>query len=155
MSYIGNLGRGLLVAAVLAIGSSATAPALADHVGHEIDALNVKWVAAFKAKDIATIESLLAPNALLLSPGAPAVQGAKAVAETWRGWSELKGVELTFGALRVEASGDMAWDYGTYSFAFDGDKGRVTDKGKYIVVWKKIDGAWKVAADIYNNNGSE
>ncbi len=49
----------------------------------------------------------------------------------------------------------MAYDYGTYTFAFDGDKGRVIEKGKYIVVWKKIDGAWKVAADIYNDNGTE
>lgn len=57
----------------------------------------------FAAKDIAAIENLMAPDALLLSPGAPAVQGAKAIAETWKGWSELANVEVTFGAERIEA----------------------------------------------------
>ena len=46
----------------------------------------------------------------------------------------------------------MAYDYGWYTFAFDTDNGRVTDKGKYIVVWKKVGGAWKVASDIFNTN---
>ncbi len=46
----------------------------------------------------------------------------------------------------------MAYDYGWYTFAFDTDNGRFEDKGKYIVVWKKVGGAWKVAADIFNTN---
>jgi hypothetical protein len=28
----------------------------------------------------------------------------------------------------------------------------VKDEGKYVVAWKKVDGAWKVAADIFNSN---
>jgi uncharacterized protein (TIGR02246 family) len=157
MSYLRNFTYQLFAAALLVAGLMAASPAWADDAKHRIDALNAKWVAAFAAKDIAAIETMMAPDALLLSPGAPAVKGAKAIAETWKGWSELANVEVTFGAERVEASasGDMAYDYGTYTFAFDGDKGRVIEKGKYIVVWKKIDGAWKVAADIYNDNGTE
>ncbi len=46
----------------------------------------------------------------------------------------------------------MAYDYGWYTFAFDTDNGRVTDKGKYVVVWKKIGGTWKIKADIFNTN---
>ena len=157
MSYLRNFTHQLFAAALLVAGLMAANPAWADDAKHRIDTLNDKWVAAFAAKDIAAIENMMAPDALLLSPGAPAVQGAKAIAETWKGWSELANVAVTFGAERIEASasGDMAYDYGTYIFAFDGDKGRVIEKGKYIVVWKKIDGAWKVAADIYNDNGTE
>ena len=68
----------------------------------------------------------------------------------------MTNVEITFGAQRVEAaaSGDLAYDYGAYTFAFDSDTGRFAEEGKYIVVWNKIDGAWKAAADIFNNNSA-
>lgn len=157
MSKLQNSQRLVSAMTLLLVGLLAIAPALADHPKHEIDALNDQWVAAFKAGDFATIESLMAPDALLLAPGAPPVQGAKAVVETWKGWGALPNVAISFGAARIEAaaSGDLAYDYGAYSFAFDSDQGPYLEKGKYIVVWKKIDGAWRIAADIFNNNGSE
>lgn len=157
MSQLYNNHRLVSAMALLLVGFLAIGPALADHPKHEIDALNSQWVAAFKAGDFATIESLMAPDALLLAPGAPPVQGAKAVADIWKGWGELTNVAISFSAALVEASdsGDLAYDYGAYTFAFDGDKGPYLENGKYIVVWKKIDGAWRVAADIFNNNGTE
>jgi hypothetical protein len=29
----------------------------------------------------------------------------------------------------------------------------VRDRGKYVVVWRKVRGDWKVAADIFNSDG--
>jgi ketosteroid isomerase-like protein len=46
----------------------------------------------------------------------------------------------------------MAADIGTYDLSFDGKSGRVQDKGKYVVVWRKIGGEWKAVADIFNTN---
>lgn len=158
MSYPRNIHRLATMAATLLIAALVAGPVLADHPKHEIDALDAQWVAAFKAKDFATIESLMAPDALLLVPGAPPVQGPKAVTETWKSWGELPGIAITFSAQRVEAaaSADLAYNYGayTYTFAFDSDKGPFVENGKYIVVWKKIDGAWKIAADIFNSNSA-
>ncbi len=57
--------------ALLLVGFLAIGPTLVDHPKHEIDALNDQWVAAFKAGDYATIESLMAPDALLLALDAP------------------------------------------------------------------------------------
>jgi ketosteroid isomerase-like protein len=91
-----------------------------------------------------------------LAPGNPPIQGAESVVETWKAWGALPNVKISFSAERVEAaaSGDLAYDYGAYTFAFDSDKGPFAEEGKYIVVWKKIDGAWKIAADIFNNNST-
>ncbi len=156
MPYSRNFRRLMIVAATLLFTAFLAGPVLADSAQQEIDALNSQWVAAFKARDFATIESLMAPDSLLLTPGNPPIQGAKAVVETWKAWGELRNVTITFGAQRVEAaaSGDLAYDYGSYNFAFDSDQGPFAEEGKYIVVWKKIDGAWKVAADIFNNNSA-
>lgn len=57
--------------------------------------------------------------------------------------------------IDVSSSGDMAYEIGTYSLNFHGDKGPVQDEGKYVVVWKNVGGAWKAAADIFNTNGDK
>ncbi|MEE8213146.1 MAG: DUF4440 domain-containing protein [Alphaproteobacteria bacterium] len=156
MPHSRNIRRLTMIAATLLVTAFLAGPVLAHSAKQEIDALNAQWVAAFKAKDFATIESLMAPDSLLLAPGNPPIQGAESVVETWKAWGGLPNVKITFGAERVEAaaSGDLAYDYGAYTFAFDSDKGPFAEEGKYIVVWKKIDGAWKVAADIFNNNSA-
>lgn len=154
MPYPRHFRHLMIAAATLLITAFLAGPVLAGSAQQEIDALNAKWVAAFAARDYAAIESLMAPDSLLLVPGNPPIEGAKAVVETWKSWGELANVTITFGAQRVEAaaSGELAYDYGAYDFGFDTDNGPFAEKGKYIVVWKKIDGAWKVAADIFNNN---
>ena len=156
LPYSKYFRRLTMVAATLLFTAFLAGPVLADSAKQEIDALTSQWVAAFKARDFATIESLMAPDSLLLAPGNPPIQGAKAVVETWKAWGALPNVAITFGGQRVEAaaSGDLAYDYGSYTFAFDSDQGPFAEEGKYIVVWKKIDGAWMVAADIFNNNSA-
>ncbi len=154
MSYSRNFRPCLLAAAFLLTGLASTSLALAHSVSEQIKEMDAKWVAAFKQGDFATIEALYAANGLLLPSNSPPIEGPKAIAAVWKSWSELPNVEVVFGPNRIEAStsGDMAYDYGWYTFAFDTDNGRVTDKGKYVVVWKKIGGTWKVAADIFNTN---
>ena len=100
------------------------------------------------------IEALYTSNGLLRPSNSPPIEGPAAVAAVWKSWSELPNVSVTIGTNRLEvsASGDMASDYGWYKFEFDTENGRFKDNGKYIVVWQKVDGIWKVSADIFNSN---
>ena len=154
MSHIRTFRLCVFAVAFLTIGCASTNNTTSQDISAQIKDMDAKWVAAFEQKDFATIEALYAPNGLLLPSNSPPVEGPKAIIEVWKSWSELPNVEVVFGANRIEASstGDMAYDYGWYTFAFDTDNGRVTDKGKYVVVWKKLDGSWKVTADIFNTN---
>jgi ketosteroid isomerase-like protein len=54
----------------------------------------------------------------------------------------------------VAKSGDVAYTYGTYDLSMTGPDGRpVTDKGKYVTVYKKqADGSWKAAVDTFNSD---
>ena len=63
-------------------------------------------------------------------------------------------ISLKFGPTFIEAasSGDLAYELGTYTLAFDKDGKRIEDKGKYVVVWKRIGSVWKAAADILNSD---
>lgn len=51
-------------------------------------------------------------------------------------------------AIRVAESGDMAVQTGQFSNSALGPKGDGEDKGRFVTVWKKVNGEWKVAHDI-------
>jgi ketosteroid isomerase-like protein len=50
----------------------------------------------------------------------------------------------------VEGHGDTAIEVGAYTLFGEGDQ--ALDNGKYIVIWKKEDGQWKLHRDIFNSN---
>ena len=139
---------------LLLSGLVSSGAALAHGESAQINERIETWLAAFKQRDFATIEALYASNGLLLPSNSPPIEGSKAAAAVWESWGELPNVDINFGNTRIEvsSSGDLAYDYGWYTFAFDTDNGRFEDNGKYIVVWKKEGGVWKVAADIFNTN---
>lgn len=154
----------VLLAASLAgaslVGCSAPAPnegtekaASADHEA-TIRANIDRWLGMVRNRDAAGIAQFYAEDGVLMPPNAPAAVGRAAIEEGWRGMMSAPGVELTFVPEQiVVASGeDMLLDRGTYRMAFDGPNGRVTDTGKYLVVWRNIGGEWKVAADMFNSD---
>jgi ketosteroid isomerase-like protein len=57
-------------------------------------------------------------------------------------------VNWTTDKVQVAASSDWAVQTGTYNLTGLGPKGDGSDTGKFVTVWKKTGGAWKVAYDI-------
>ena len=51
--------------------------------------------------------------------------------------------------VTVAGSGDLATDRGSYVLNIDGAP---EDRGKYVVVWKKVGGEWKAFQDIFNSD---
>jgi ketosteroid isomerase-like protein len=68
----------------------------------------------------------------------------------------VPGTQISWAPSKVEvaASGDLAYDQGTYTMTGPGPDGKpITDKGKYLAVVKKqADGSWKVAEDMWNSD---
>jgi ketosteroid isomerase-like protein len=65
--------------------------------------------------------------------------------------------KLQFEATKADVakSGDIAYTQGTYSMTMSDPKTKqpVTDKGKYVTVYKKqADGSWKAVSDILNSD---
>jgi len=145
-----------LVVAFLVASSAAGCVATGDPATaeQEIRDLDKKWVGAVVRGDLAMIVDFYAPDGAFLTPNAPPAVGPEAIGEAWKGIMSLPNVSLNFRPTRIDvaASGDLATDIGTYDLTFSSDSGRVRDEGKYVVVWKKIDGEWKVIADIINSN---
>ena len=112
------------------------------------------WLQLVKAKDAAGIAELYAADGAVMPPNAPISKGRAAIQQTWASMMRTPGFGLTFAPeqIVVSSSGDMALDRGTYSLTIAPNGTSKTDTGKYVVVWRKIGGEWKAAADILNSN---
>jgi ketosteroid isomerase-like protein len=50
--------------------------------------------------------------------------------------------------VEIASSGDLAVEWGTWSESGSGLDGTAEDHGRYVTVYRKVDGIWKVATDI-------
>lgn len=119
----------------------------------EIDAANAKFVAAFNKGDAAGVAQLYTEQATALPPGAPMAKGRTAIQNFWHGaiQSGLKNVSLK--ALQVDQFGGAAREIGQFSLdAPDAQKQTVHVEGKYVVLWRRSGGSWKLDTDIWNTN---
>ena len=99
--------------------------------------------------------SYYADDASVLMPDAPVASGKDAIRAAIKPIFDDPNDAITFQGSRVEVakSGDLAYTQGAYTATVTDPKWKkpVTDKGKYVTVYKKqADGAWKAVADIWN-----
>lgn len=113
-----------------------------------------RWLDLIKAKDAAAIAQMYTEDGALLPPNAPISKGRTAIEQTWAAMMSTPGFELTFAPEQIVLSGsvDMALDRGTFRMVVAPSGKAQVDTGKYVVVWRKVGGEWKAAADIINSD---
>ena len=130
----------------------------ADTAGEEQTIRNaeIEWSKAAAAKDVEKIMTYYAEDAAMFPANAPLAMGKSNIKATWTGMMAMPGIAISWTPIKVDVakSGDMAWDHGTYTLSFMDAAGKTqSDRGKYVVVWKKQpDGSWKVSGDIFNSD---
>jgi uncharacterized protein (TIGR02246 family) len=119
-------------------------------VFNEIVDANKVFIEKFNAHDGAAIAQLYTEDGRLMPTGSPVLEGREAIGNFWSGIFELgiNSAELT--TVHVEAHGDTAAEEGAYKlFGADGTQ---LDEGKYMIIWKEVDGKWHLDRDIFNTN---
>jgi uncharacterized protein (TIGR02246 family) len=113
-----------------------------------------QWLKLIKAKDAAAIAQLYAEDGAVMPPNAPIAKGKADVEKTWASLMNTPGFDLTFApeVIVIASSGDFALDRGTYRLSVSPSGTPQMDTGKYVVVWRKVGGEWKAAADIFNSD---
>jgi ketosteroid isomerase-like protein len=134
----------------LAAGTLLGSAALAQEPRASIEAGNKQFAAAFLKGDGAAVAALYTPNAQLLPANSEAVSGTAAIQKFWQGVidSGVRGAKLT--AVEVEGHGNTAHEVGQYELS---DKaGKLLDRGKYVVIWKRDGSQWKLHRDIWTTS---
>jgi uncharacterized protein (TIGR02246 family) len=136
---------------------SATDPAVDEAAVREaIEANDAAFEAAFSTGDVVGVAGFYTPDAVVMIPNGPRVDGSAAIEETFTGM--LQGfpgaaLDLTTRDVHVAAAGDYAYATGSYTLGgTTPDGAEWNDAGKYVAVWRNLDGTWKMAADIWNSD---
>jgi len=118
-----------------------------------IEARGDSLVAAESAMDTQAALAFWAPDGMIQGHGMPLVQGKDQLPAVYDGFFQAV---VEFGSTRtrieVAGSGDMAWEYGVNRAVVPGTDGKMLDMGKYIAIWRKIDGVWYVAAVAFSSD---
>jgi uncharacterized protein (TIGR02246 family) len=120
-----------------------------------IRANDADFVTAAQTKDLDKAVAHYMDDAVLFAPGAPAVVGKDNIRKFFEPIINGPAMQFTFSDVKVDVarSGDIAVDSGSFESTGKDAKGKpVTQKGRFVLVWKKQpDGSWKIAADTSAN----
>ena len=105
---------------------------------------------AFEAeqqKDVDAILSYYAEDVIAHAPNMTQIQGLEAMRDFYTEYFKiLVSIEGWSTEIIVSEAGDMAWDYGGSRSVINGPDGPIEGEGKYLSVYKKINGEWKCVA---------
>jgi uncharacterized protein (TIGR02246 family) len=120
-----------------------------EDVREAIAAANQNFMRAFARGDAAGMAALYTADGQLLPTHSDVVSGPRAIQEFWQAVMGMGIKEATLETVELEAHGDTAHEVGRYRLS--GDAGPL-DHGKYIVIWKREGGQWKLRRDIWNSS---
>jgi len=123
----------------------------------ELDKLAVEFETAFNARDAVKAASMYTDDGILMPPDQPMVKGRSNIEAYYR--QAFRGTFSDMKVLPFESvpSGSLAFEAGVSTMAVprrDGT-GSWIPADKYILVYKRVGRAWKIAYDIFNDDAVE
>ncbi|NNE35268.1 MAG: SgcJ/EcaC family oxidoreductase [Rhodothermales bacterium] len=119
--------------------------------------LGARWAAAESNKDLEAALGLYWDDAVMLVPDQNPIEGIEALRAAFQQFFALPFTSLVSGpvAISIVESGDMAYSWANYYITFPSEEGSMTVPNKFIAVWTKRDGEWKIIANMSNSNPTE
>ena len=104
---------------------------------------------AMRRGDTAAVGAMYADNGEILPPNEARVRGPSEIAKYYAGMVELK-LDLKLSVDTEVVDGALGYKSGTYTVS-DKD-GKEIDHGKWVEVWQREDGKWRMVRDIWNSD---
>jgi uncharacterized protein (TIGR02246 family) len=123
-----------------------------------IRALDAEWSKAATAKNMDHVMKFYATDGSVVWPDQPPAKGHAAIRASWEEiYKAAPDMYLDFEPTHIEiaSGGEMASDFGLVHFAPGAKPDDRKNTAKYLVVWKREHGAWKVLYDSWNWNATE
>ena len=93
-------------------------------------------------------------DARVIPPDGEVISGTESIRQLMQGFKALRNFQPHFEAPEVEISADASMGYSLASAVLsfeDADGKTVSEAVRDFHVWKKVDGKWKLAIDIWNS----
>jgi uncharacterized protein (TIGR02246 family) len=114
-----------------------------------IAAATTQFIDAFRRQDAAGCASLYTADGATLPPNAEIACGHAAIQAVWQETFDAGLTGFAVDPLEVESAGDLACEMGRYQM-YAGEN--LADEGKYILIWKREAGQWRIHRDIVNTS---
>lgn len=138
-----------------ACGGPASAPSSGERSPFDLEATrrliaeqNERFTHAHVVGDVATIDAMFAPGAKSYPPGADAVSGVPALHDFTVEYLAAGVTEFREETIDFYGNAEYVVDAGTYVVTYGADP--VTERGKYLNVWRQVDGHWKIQSNMWN-----
>ncbi len=111
-----------------------------------IDSINTKFSEQTKLGDSIALASHYSSDAAILLPNSEPIRG-KEILSAWGSMLRAGSVDITFQTIDLAVSNDFLIETGYITTK--GSENSI-NKSKYLVVWKKQNGEWKLYRDMVN-----
>jgi ketosteroid isomerase-like protein len=129
--------------------SSDTAAFDLSAVRAQIEKDNTKFSEEIRRGDTAAVQAHYASDGWFMVNNKEPIRGND-IASAWGEFIRMGMKDLRLTTVDLIGNTDLLVETGTYEMY--GDANKLLDKGKYVVVWKRENGAWKIYRDIGNSN---
>ena len=102
------------------------------------------------SKDTSFLNNIFTEDARVLPPNSEILTGRKAISQLNTDWVNYGIYEFKELTTSFYGNQDYLIDEGTYYLRY-GEENTI-DKGKYINIWKNVNGEWKLYSNIWNTN---
>lgn len=119
-------------------------------IKNEIIERNRVFMETFKEGDYTGMGELYTEDGQVLPPNALVVKGKSDISNFWKATMDMGVKSIQIETDEVEQFGDTAIEVSQASLFGEGNQ--LIDDAKYIVIWKRENGAWKLHRDIFNSN---
>jgi uncharacterized protein (TIGR02246 family) len=117
-----------------------------------IEANSKQFTEAFNKGDAAAVANMYTMDARVLPPNGEMAEGRPNIQKFWQGAMSTGLKMVSLETVHVETQGNVAVEIGRYTSTAPGAGTTTTDKGKYVVEWKREGESWKLAVDIFNTS---
>lgn len=111
----------------------------------EITTANRRFMDLFQQGNTSGVAACYTEDAQFLVPHMEVIRGRATIEAVFKATSG-QGHTLQFDTLELEGHDDSALEIGQYTRRDGG--GSTLDRGKYLVVWKRVAGEWRIHRDM-------
>ena len=118
-----------------------------------IKAASEQLINANNRGDAAAVAALHTEEAKRLPPNSPMIVGREDIQASIQASHDAGLGDLQLTVIDLHVNGDMAHEVGKYTYTIQPEEGEaISDNGKYVTIWKRVNGSWKIDVLIFNSS---